>query len=147
MPNDATRDTIPYSSFMCTLQCCFGESRMSKTKVVEQKPDHHYRTELPNIMLELGLPVYALALYTYYKKVAGDSGHCNTSNATIQRVMGFSPNTTKKYRDVLARPHPLLGGKPLICVTENRVTDEGDQETVLVRIVDIWTENTDWKTV
>ena len=116
---------------------------MSKTKVVEQKPDHHDRIELLNIMLGLGLPVYALALYTYYKKVAGDSGHCNTSNATIQRVMGFSPNTTKKYRDVLARPHPLLGGKPLICVTENRVTDEGDQETVLVEIVNIWRENGD----
>lgn len=113
------------------------------THVKEDKPDHHWRTEIPNIIWDLGMKSGYRDLYSYYKKVAGDNGHCSTSAATIQKATGISPNTQKKYRDGLSIPHELLGGKSLIRVYEDRVTPEGDPDTVRVEIVNIWRENGD----
>ena len=92
------------------------------TQVHEEKPDHHYRTEIPNIVFELGLKPQALALYSYYKRVGGDSNACWRSNATIYKELGMSPNTVIKHRTALTQPHPILGGKSLI-TTKSRKTE------------------------
>lgn len=112
------------------------------THITEQKPDHHWRTETPNIIWDLKLNSFSRDLYAYYKKVAGDDGYCETSSATIQKILGMSPNTITKYRKILEQPHELLGGKPLI-VTSHRTTEKGDPDTVYVQIVNIWRENGD----
>jgi len=113
------------------------------TTVKSGKPDHHYRTEIPNIVFDLGIHPQALALYGYYKRVAGDESACWRSNATITKQLGMSSNTIIKYRKELCKPQKLLGGKSLINSKE-RKTDKGSPDTVLVQIVDIWRENGDF---
>ncbi len=113
------------------------------TEVNYSKPDHYFRTEIPNIVFDLGIHPQALALYGYYKRVAGDESGCWRSNATITKQLGMSANTIIKYRKELCKPHQLLGGKSLIKST-NRKTEKGSPDTVLVQIVDIWRDNGDF---
>lgn len=39
--------------------------------VYENKPDHHYRTEIPNIVFDLDLSDSQFRLYSQLKRIAG----------------------------------------------------------------------------
>lgn len=109
----------------------------------ERKPDHAFRTEIPNIVFELGLNPYELTMYAYYKKVAGDNGQCWQSQATIQKATGISPESQKKAYERLRRPFELLGGASLIRLYKTK-TDQGGDAPHQVLIVDIWRTNGDY---
>ncbi len=115
----------------------------NQTHVTENKPDHHYRTEIPNIVFDLGLKPATFSLYCYYKRVAGDDNACWRSNAKIQKDMDMCAKSIAKHRAILATPMEALGGKSLITAAE-RFTEEGDPDTVLVGIVDVWRESGDF---
>ena len=116
---------------------------MSETLVQNPKPDHHYRAETPNIVLELGLSLTAVGLYTYLKKIAGDEGMCWKSQSTICKEIGVAPATYVKYRDELAQPRDLLNGKPLVNV-QIRKKDDGSNDTTTITMVDVSREDGDY---
>ena len=109
-------------------------------QVREQNSLHKYRTELPNIIEELGLDPYAFRLYAHYKKVAGDGGSCYESKSTLEENLKMSPTTIKDRNRVLSQPFDMLDGKPLIIVKKRRGSKNQDLP-VLIEIVDIWNEN------
>lgn len=109
----------------------------------EQQPDHHFRSEIPNIVYELGLSPIAFIIYSYLKRIAGDTGSCFKSIANLIKPMGISESSYKKYRKELTEKFDILGGLPLIRV-EERKKKNGTNETTLITIVPIWRENGDY---
>lgn len=101
---------------------------------------HKYRTEIPNIIFDLGLDPFAMALYLHYKKVAGDHGKCFQRKSTISESTGMSPSTIKDRNKELTKPRDELNGKALITITQ-RQDENGEALPTLVEINDIWPEN------
>ena len=113
---------------------------MSINEIREEPSNHKYRTEIPNVLRKIKLDPFARTLYWYYKSIAGDSGACFQTNATISEETGMSQTTIAKKRKILEQPQEILGGKPLIRVTK-RLKENGEADSTLVEIVDIWEEN------
>ena len=101
---------------------------------------HKYRTEIPNIVGDLGLDPYEYRIYVEYKRIAGDSGGCYKSNGNLAKECGMGLTKLKEAKKKLASPFELLGGKPLIYIT-SRTSDRGDPDTCLIELTDIWEEN------
>jgi hypothetical protein len=111
-------------------------------EIYEKKPDHSYRTEMPNIVYELGFDPYVLAIYALIKRSAGDSGSFWRSYANMAKMGGMSSTTAKACIKKLEQTHPILG-MPLIEV-QKRFKADGSQTTNLITIVDIWRQNGDY---
>ncbi len=109
-------------------------------QVTDKSTLHKGRTELPNILFDLKLDPFAFLLYSYYKKVAGDSGHCIKALDTISNETGISESVIKDRIKVLCSKFKLLGNLPLIKVTY-RKKPNGSNDTTLVEIQDIWLLN------
>lgn len=107
-------------------------------QVVEKKPDHHYRTEIPNIIFQLGLDPYELTAYSFLKLIAGDYGKCW---CTIKTLAEKAKMSERKLQECLKKlSSPLLNGMPLIVVTQRKKAD-GSNDSNIIEITDIWSAN------
>jgi len=109
----------------------------------EEKPDHHYRTEIPNIVELLGLSPVDLAIYFKLKRPAGDDGMCTRSITKMAKELNVCENSVRNSIKKMREPFKLLGGKPLIRSRERKKSDKSN-ETNIVTIVNIWRENGDY---
>jgi len=112
--------------------------------VTDRGASHRYRTEIPNVVIELGLRPFSLALYVHLKRTAGDTGHCEkTTRRLADEMGGVSLGSISAAKADLSRPRDELDGKSLIEV----VTVDDGKGTRYARdaitIVDIWPENMD----
>lgn len=112
---------------------------MSNFIFQDQSSNHHYRTELPNIIYEIGLDANEIALYSAIKRSAGDSGACTRSNTKLAKMAGMSSRTLQRILPRLLIINKILK-KPLIIRSE-RINEDGDQDTNLITIIDIWPDN------
>lgn len=112
---------------------------MSEFQVHDLSSNHVYRTELPNIIFEIGLKPAEIAVYAAIKRSAGDGKPCWKSNPTIAEHAGMTSRTLIKVVDSLCKVNKILR-KPLI-VKQIRVSQQGDNDTNLIFITDIWPEN------
>lgn len=110
--------------------------------VREEKADHHYRTELPNIIFDLPLDSFEFKLYAFIKKIAGDSNGCWKSNPNISKDLDISVTKIKDSLKVLASAFELLGGQALITIIERKKPD-GSPDSNLIIINNIWRMNGD----
>lgn len=101
---------------------------------------HQCRTEIPNIIFTLGLDPYELALYIYFKRVAGDRGHCFKSTETMSKEINICKRKIVDLKKELSKPRKELNGKSLIKI-EKRTTEKGDSDTDLITINCIWEDN------
>lgn len=115
---------------------------MAKQSVRDDGDLQKYYAAIPNIVFDLGLNPYELALYGHFKRAAGNKkvGVCWKSRATIARESGMSSGMVTKARQALEMPRAELGGKPLITVTEEP-SKTGGKPTCRVAMSDIWLEN------
>ena len=60
-----------------------------------------YRTETPNMVLDMGLDPYTGWLYTHIKRIAGDRGVCDGGTRTLARIAGMSPGQVSKSKGIL----------------------------------------------
>lgn len=112
---------------------------MSENIIKDLSSNHKFRTEIPNILFNIGLDAHHLAVYMAFKLSAGDHSHCTKSNKHLCQNAGVSRPTLTKCRDDLSLINPILG-KPLLKVV-HRLSEAGDKDTNDVTIVDIWPEN------
>ncbi len=101
--------------------------------------NHKYRTELPNIIFELGLTSIQFFVYCAIKKSAGDHGGCTKSTKTLAKICNCSVRTIHKTIQELSEINNFIK-KPLILCT-HRISEWGDKDTNLITIVDVWEEN------
>lgn len=84
-----------------------------------------YRTELPNIIDDMGLSVYAFRLYAHIKRVAGaGDGRCFQSTRRMAEICCMSVGTARKAKVELVNAG-------LIVVQENDRT-MGEADTIAV---------------
>jgi hypothetical protein len=103
--------------------------------------NHKYRTELPNIIFELGLSPYEFALYCLYKKIAGDQGYCFRRGKTLAKEVGISERSLREVKKTLCAPRPELDGLSLITITPRFKPGTKERDTDVVTINDIWPVN------
>lgn len=94
---------------------------------------HNFRTELPNIIFEMGLDVYEFTTYAHLKRAAGDRGGCWKSSRTLCKEIGISH---PKFIEI----KKSLQSKNLIRI-EKRVHEHGGAMTDYITIVDLWSMN------
>lgn len=109
----------------------------SHFSIKEQKADHHFRTEIPNIVFDLDLDPYEFKIYAYIKKIGGDQGGCWKSKPNIAKECSISKRKVDDAVQKLSSPFDLLGGKSLITFIPR------ENNTSLLIINDIWRENGD----
>jgi len=98
----------------------------------EESSLHHYRTEIPNIILDIGLSLEEIGVYNHLKRIAGDRGLCFCSVSSLCKKMNISKPTFLKIRDSLLK-------KNLIRM-QQRIQDK-QYTTTVITIVDLWPEN------
>ncbi len=112
---------------------------MSSCKIYDESTNHHYRTEIPNILFDIGLKANQLALYLAIKRTAGDKGECFKSRNSLCKEAGIGTRIYPKIKAELSQIQKLIN-KPLI-ISKTRFNECGDQDTDELIIVDIWPEN------
>jgi hypothetical protein len=114
---------------------------MTKHTVSDDGDLRKYYAAIPNLVFDIGLNPYELALYAHFKKAAGDKGGvCWKSRATIAKESGMSAGMVTKARQALEIPRPEIGNRPLITVTEEP-SKTGGKPTCRVAITDVWLSN------
>lgn len=101
------------------------------THVVDAGDLRKYRTELPNIIDDLDLSVYAYRLYGHLKRRAGANGFTIEGVRGMAKHCGISPGTAAKARQELIKRELIH--------TEEITNDRGRFERIT--IVDIWAQN------
>lgn len=108
-------------------------------RVIDRSDPRKYRTEIPNIVLTLGLTPYELTLYVHLKRTAGADGTCWKSTATLARETGMSSGMVSKAKAALQKVmNPLR--KALITVSDE-VNQKGGKPNHLITVTDIWPQN------
>jgi DNA-binding transcriptional MocR family regulator len=91
-----------------------------------------YRTEIPNMIFDIGLTPYEVALYGHLKRVCGAEagGKCWKSVSTLSKETGMSSGRVSEARAELARRGLIHTRQP-----------KGPGTSVTVTIADIWPQN------
>lgn len=90
---------------------------------------HRYRTEIPNLIDEMDLSVYAFRLYVRLKRVAGDGGKCFYSTRQLAEQCRMSVGAVSNAKQELIE-------KDLI-----RIDRSGDWDRDNITLVDVWPAN------
>lgn len=112
---------------------------MSEKIIIKDISNYKYFSMTPHIIYEIGLKGNEIAVYGAIKRAAGENGGCSRSKATLAKNAGVCAKTIYSIIQKLCQINPILK-KPLIQST-TRFSENGDQETNLIEIVDIWPEN------
>lgn len=112
---------------------------MSNFTINDESSNHKYRTELPNIIYEIGLTPNLIGVYFALKRAAGDNGQCTKSEKTLSKQLNITKKTLHGLITQLCEVNPILK-KPLVNCT-NRFSECGDKDTNSITITDIWSEN------
>ena len=102
-------------------------------QIEDLSSNHKWRTETPNIILDIGLNCYEGWLYVHIKRIAADGGRCTCSNKTLMEK-------TKMGLTKLKECKKSLQDKGLIKITERKNNDKSNQPS-LIQIADMWEKN------
>lgn len=105
-----------------------------------EEQNHSWRTELPNIIWDLGLDPYEITVYCYMKRVAGDGGQCYQSRKKMAAKCGMSERKFREVKVSLAKKRIELNNQSLIHIQKRKSVD-GDPDTDLITIINIWPIN------
>jgi len=102
-------------------------------QIEDLSSNHKWRTETPNIILDIGLNCYEGWLYVQIKRIAADGGQCTCSNNTLMAK-------TKMGLTKLKECKKSLQDKGLIRITERKNSDNSNKPS-LIQIADMWEKN------
>ena len=100
-----------------------------KTEVKDAGDLRRYRTEIPNIIDDADLSVYAFRLYVHLKRVAGDSGMCWKGERTLADDCKISRGKVRDAKEELVKAGFIV------------ITPGAEGESDRIVITNIWTEN------
>jgi len=102
-------------------------------QIEDLSSNHKWRTETPNIILDIGLNCYEGWLYVHIKRIASDGGKCTCSNKTLMEK-------TKMGLTKLNECKKSLQNKGLIKITERKKIDKSYNSS-LIQVADMWDKN------
>jgi hypothetical protein len=106
---------------------------MTQYMVSDAGDPRKYYTQIPNMIDDSDLSVYAFRLYARLKRVAGDGGKCYQSTKTLSTACKMSMGSVKKAKEELA-----AAGLIVIKVIPG---EHGEFASHEITITDIWQEN------
>lgn len=102
-------------------------------RVSDEGDPRRYYVQIPNLIDDMNLSVYAFRLYVHLKRVAGDNGICWQSTATMAEACSMSAGSIKKAKDELSEAG-------LIRVTVQKgLHGEFDRHNITIK--DVWAKN------
>jgi hypothetical protein len=110
---------------------------MSLHKVQEEISDHNFFTQIPNIIKELELDPFQIAVYFYLKSIAGEHGKCFYSIPNLAKNFRISERKLQMVLNELSQPFEKLENLPLIKIF-NRKNENGSPSSNIIEIVSIW---------
>jgi len=113
---------------------------MTENQFTDECSSHKYFTQTTNIIFELGLTAYEIALYMAIKRTAGQKGLCKKGTKRLALESGMSIGTVSSTKRKLCEPRKELEGKSLIRI-ESVVHESGGNGVDHIFITDIWDEN------
>jgi len=110
-----------------------------QTKVCNESDNRKYRTEIPNIVFDIGLTCHELALYGLFKRIAGagKNGYCSLSTRNLAKRIGLSAGKVSETKRSLAASRTELENSPLIAINKAKHYD-------VVTILNIWHLNAEF---
>lgn len=112
---------------------------MSDLEIKDLSSNHHYRTEIPNIIFEIDLSPRLIGVYAAIKRCAGDKGVCIKSEKTLAQQLKITEKTLRGMIVELCEINPILGLSVLNC--KKRISEHGDRDTSALTITDLWPLN------
>lgn len=114
----------------------------SKVQIKTIEIPRDYRTEIPNIVLEMlhhgQISPSAFILYSVYRRIAGPTGECWVGYRKLMKMARMNDITFRKARKELCSNFDVLNGKSFIHLEPgNKKLETSDSVT----IEDIWPEN------
>lgn len=106
---------------------------MPNTKVRDAGDSRRYFTQLPNIIDDADLSVYAFRLYVHLKRVAGEDGKCIQSERTLAKACHMSAGSINNAKKVLEKAELIQ--------IEIITNEHGEFDSDEITIMDIWREN------
>lgn len=116
-------------------------SQETQVEIQDNGSLHRYRTEIPNIVYDLGLSSDLTGFYGYLKRITGDKGSCWKSVPLMAKECGCSTNKIRDMKKALQKPQPGLDNLSLIKIQAGRKKADGSQLSDLITITDIWPVN------
>ena len=102
---------------------------MSGIEVNDPGDLRKYRTEIPNLVFEMGLSPHALALYGHLKRTCGQSGKCWKATKTLATEANMSAGKVSESRAELEDAKLITVERP------------SKRKTAIVTITDVWLKN------
>lgn len=102
-------------------------------QIIDYSSLHKYRTETPNIILDMDLDPYEGWLYMHLKRIASDKGGCYATNSFL--IAKTNMKITK-----LNECKKSLEEKGLIKISVRKNEDKSYKST-LIEIIDVWGKN------
>lgn len=88
-----------------------------------------YRTEMPNIVDDMGLDPYSFRLYVHLRRVVGSEGKCWQNTKTLAKTCSMSAGKISDAKKILVR-HNLI-----------RVEERDHDESDVITVLNIWPQN------
>jgi len=108
-------------------------------QISQEKLDHHFTTETPNIVLDIGLSPYEGWVYTQLKRIAGDSNACCRTLKSLSEACLIKETKLKEILKFLSEVNPKVG-VALIKIFP-RLKKDGSKDSNLIFINNIWKLN------
>ncbi len=118
-----------------------SDQDQEKIIVSEEQPDHHFRTEIPNIIFEY-LSGDALIVYIILKRICGDQGKCWMTMKNLSKKCHIGLTTLHREINNLSCDNGYAE-KAFIKV-QRRKRPDGTFDTNIITINPIWRENGDF---
>lgn len=99
----------------------------TQTASQAQTASHKYRTEIPNLLDEMRLSPFEMALYVHVKRRAGDGGKCNENSRELAAATSMSAGQVSAAKNSLKQ-------RGLIEVSTVKGRD-------VITVCDIWQQN------
>lgn len=114
----------------------------SQERIEFQETSRDFRTEIPNIVLEMlhdgDIDPSSFTLYCVYRRIAGQSGACWVGTRELAKRCGLSTKTITNCKRVLSQSFKKLDGNKLIRIT---ASSKKSEQADIVTIMDIWPYN------
>ncbi len=127
-----------------------SNQNLNDFEICEDLPDHHFRTEIPNIIFDLGLCANTLLVYIVLKRIAGDHGKCWKSIKNLAKQSNLGETAVRGALNHLSLEtlYQVDGefinlDKPLIEIRKRKRKDGGDDTNIII-INSIWQINGDF---
>ena len=104
-----------------------------KVEIRDESDLRKYYSQIPHLIDDADMSVYAYRLYGHIKRVVGQTGECNQSTTTLARHCHMAMGSIKKAKEELA----ALGFIKIVV----KKGKHGEFDQHIITITDVWAEN------